>query len=224
MIEINVLVFTVQVGPSLLFHQGDGEITGIPESGDSFRYSLASGDIGGFQQEQLIIGAPFEDVQGSVAKGSIHTLDLTDCELGEKLVLGSSDLGGPDVASRWFGFAAHAAGLDGDRKEEMIIGAPGEQNPNGRGTLWVVYLGPDGLSEHRERLAPAGATRFGNSIAAGRFFTREGPLALAVGDPFLHIPDELGPGTGAVMLIPNLEIFSDGFESFNTLRWPLTVP
>ncbi|MCH9650454.1 MAG: integrin alpha [Deltaproteobacteria bacterium] len=223
-IQIKVENFSVETATSLLFLQGDGEISGTSENGDQFGYSLASGDIGGFQQEQLIIGVPFEDVFGTTNQGSIHTLGLTGCDLGEKLVMDGSVLGGPNVAFSQFGFSVHAADLNGDRKEELIIGAPNELHATGQGTLSVFYLDPDGFPEFQERLAPTGAQRFGNTIASGRFFTRDGPLALAVGDPLLLSPDQEGPRTGGVMLIPNQEIFSDGFESFNTLRWTLTVP
>ena len=56
-----------------VWSQGSEGITGTPEAGDQFGYSLAAGNFGNSSQADLAIGVPFED-QAATNDGAVNVI------------------------------------------------------------------------------------------------------------------------------------------------------
>jgi len=97
------------------------------EEFDAFGFSIATGDVNGDGQQDIIVGAP-QPIQGG--KGKVYVYDGKDGSLihkfSSKIPRGNSD----------FGSAVVAADFNGDGRDEVAIGAPG--NPEGEVFIYTV--------------------------------------------------------------------------------------
>ena len=57
-----------------IWHQGRRGIAGANEAGDAYGYSVATGDFNGNGIDDLLIGAPFEDIQTTVDAGKVGVI------------------------------------------------------------------------------------------------------------------------------------------------------
>ena len=127
----------------------DGE-SGWSRSG----YSVSSaGDINGDGYDDIIIGAPFADLNGERSgltyvvfgkeSGFSRTIDLSELDGGDGFRIDSENTGD------WSGYSVSSAGdFNGDGYDDVIIGASGGASPNGdySGSTYVVFGKESGFS------------------------------------------------------------------------------
>ena len=112
---------------------------GSVEPGDNFGYSLAAGRFNDGAYSDLAISAPFENYGGKTA-GVVAVLRGTSTRLvnhGGFLHQGMGHWA--NETGDEFGYSLAAGNLDNDSRDEMAIGAPGENGGNG----YVFVFGYD---------------------------------------------------------------------------------
>lgn len=190
------------------WHQGSPGIRAALEYDDRFGWSLAAGDFNGDTYDDLAIGAPFEnlyiDANATVIFGRSALPDWR-LEAGAVVVLYGGPAGLSTAKSKllhqhkagvkgkaqnhdWFGAALTAGDFDGDGRDDLAVGVPGE---NVTGAVQVFYGSAGGVSD-RDQLwfqdSPGvddeseRGDGFGSSLAAGNFgySSREDDLAIGI--------------------------------------------
>ncbi len=106
-----------------------GRIPGRPGGGDHFGAALAAGDFDGNGRDDLAVGVPGENRKALSDSGVVAIIDGSARGLRPK---GSSQLSqagriknSPQPHDR-FGSSLLAVNLDGDRRDDLVIGVPGE--------------------------------------------------------------------------------------------------
>lgn len=161
------------------WYEGRSGMPGVLGSYDDFGAALAAGDFDGNGTDDLAIGVPREDVSGARDAGSVH---LLFGRFREGLArTGALRLVQPDGSESYdrFGGSLAAGDLDGDRRDDLAVGAPGEGFGSlaGAGAV-TVFLAPTttaAATHHYTQgtngIAGAAASyeRFGESLAMADF-------------------------------------------------------
>ncbi|MEO3856996.1 FG-GAP and VCBS repeat-containing protein [Acrocarpospora sp. B8E8] len=162
-------------------------------STDQFGAALATGDFDGDGTADLAIGAPGDNLEKK-AEGTV-----TVVEKGRRTLYSQDSPWVKGFAESWdhFGSALAAADFNGDGRDDLAIGVPGEglsvyprAMEYGEGTVHVIYGSSGGLKTSttegwtQNSLAgiPRMYDRFGSSLAAGDL-NGDGDAELAVGIP-----------------------------------------
>ncbi len=172
-----------------------GEVAGSPEPHDRFGAALAVGDFDGDGRDDLAVGVPGEDVGSRSDAGSVTILYGSRSGLSparsEAFSQSGSVKGSPEGNDR-FGFALAAGDFDGDGRDDLAVGVPGEDvgSKVDGGSVNVLYGGANGLRKAgNQTWSQNGAVngvvergdRFGSSLAAGNFDgDRRDDLAIGV--------------------------------------------
>jgi len=174
---------------------------GQNEAGDTFAYALASGDFNNDGYMDLAVGAPFEAPGSAPKSGYVFVFKGTKYGLAPWYGLSQAGLGVNENGDQ-FGYALAAGDFNGDGKDDLAVGAPGESpaaDPKsgyvfvfkGTSKKLVAWKGLDqtdlGVNENGDR--------FGESLAIGDF-NGDGKDDLAVGAPGESIA--AGPKSGYV--------------------------
>jgi hypothetical protein len=203
-------------------------------AGDHFGASLAIGDFDGDSELDLAIGAPnknhgagnpSDSGRAYVAYGPIEdgVQDVFDI-LGEDGVPGQTA-----AADELFGSALAAGDFDGDGRDDLAVGAPGEFS-GGDGAVLSFYGGPSALAgSTRFNEGSVGGTAgdgqaFGSVLAAGDF-DGDGIAEVVIGVPDAPVA---GANSAGIVYVtrafdPAL-LFVDGFEEDGTASWSAVVP
>ena len=192
-----------------LWSQDSPGVPGVAQAFDWFGSALASGDFNGDGEDDLAVGAPFEGdedganetsvgavvvihgAHGPVAFGGGLSTDVIDAQLWTQ---DSSGIEGTEEANDLFGYALAAGDFNGDYRDDLAIGVPGE-DVNGivdAGAVNVIYGSVSGLTSANDQLwhqdvasvegVAASYDYFGSVLAAGDF-NGDGMDDLAVGVP-----------------------------------------
>jgi len=190
---------------SRTYTQASRGVPGTPEQADFFGQSLAAGDLTGDGADELVVGAPGEQVVGRSQQGAVWVLvgrsgrGFSRAQAWNQSSPGIADdpesegcLGSPEQ----FGRTVAVGDFDGDRRGDLAIAVPGEataRNAEGdcvRGGLVHVLHGVAGGvtgagSETFDGSMPslpdeASQYRFGDTLATGDF-NGDATADLAVG-------------------------------------------
>ena len=188
---------------TLLTQAGD-VVPGVPEEVDRFGQAVATGDFNGDGVQDLAVGVPGENL----AEGRVQVLPgVANASLGSApgRTYGQNTTGVPGAveADDQFGAAVAAGDATGDGRDDLAVGAPGENSGGaqeflGQGAVSFLRGSATGLTGAQAQTwtqnspgveGKAGRDdQFGASLAMGPL--DNGPLAdVAIGAPF----DAVGP-------------------------------
>jgi hypothetical protein len=190
-----------------VWYQGTVDVLGGPEPFDQFGADLAVGDFDDDGFDDLAIGVLGEDISGQENAGAVNVIYGSNEGLtvtGNQL-LTQEEINEGDI----FGRSLAAGDFNNDGKDDLAVGAPGEDLETSgveRGGVVDRFFGSDtGLSETGSQLTQTGLDHdlsedddeFGWSLAAGNLG------AGAADDLIIGVPAEsLGePGEGALHVV-----------------------
>ncbi|MCH2107615.1 MAG: hypothetical protein MK291_13360, partial [Planctomycetes bacterium] len=193
-------------------------VAGVCESGDSFGASLAAGDINGDGVDDLVIGAPGEDIGSIQGAGMIHVIWGTNWGLSTAYDASfhqdSSGVPGDAEEGDGFGRALAIGDFDGDHYMDLAVGVPGEDLFGAGSSAGMVNLfrgRPNGIATSSRTLsqfrsiAPSwdwmaqSWDKFGSSLAAADI-NGDGRDDLVVGSPGEDIGSKSSAGAVDVIL------------------------
>jgi hypothetical protein len=184
-----------------LFYQGNG-IQGTPENNDLFGSALAAGDFDGNGYDDLAIGVPFEDY--SVADdGVVHILwsGQFGLETDFNMLWRQSLISGQVLeANDHFGYSLESGDFDGNGKDDLAIGVPGQNVAplTGAGVVHIMYGAFNASIIDTFHSGIIGTNdNFGQALAAGDF-NGNGYDDLAVGAPYDNTTTKTDNGTVTV--------------------------
>ncbi len=167
------------------------------EAGDRFGAALATGDFDGDGFDDLVVGAPLEDV-GSTESGAVTLFFGSPTGIGNGDFIDQTLSAAANEDGDGFGAALAAGDFDDDGFDDLVVGTPGEATDAGQvvhsGVVHVFAGGAGGLAAGVLFQQPqAGGTNqdgdeLGAALATGDF-DGDGYDDLAIGAP--------GDGAGA---------------------------
>lgn len=203
-----------------------GDVPGAVDPGDEFGAVLASGDFNGDGHADLAVGVPGE---GNGA-GAVLVF-MAPCGDGSaQRISQAGSFPGAHEAGDGFGTALAAADFDGDGRDDLAIGVPGEDIDDRAddGNVVVVFGSANGLDESQTASLsqrgganpgkPQNGDRLGASLAAGDF-DGDGNSDLLVGVPGEDVRKAVD--AGAVMTFYGAD---DGFDPSETEVWKQRGP
>jgi hypothetical protein len=167
------------------FHQDTPGIGDASEDDDNFGSSLAAGDFDNDGYDDLAIGVPYEDV--TVTFGEVDNAGMVQTLYGSGVGLSTSrsqtfDQGTAGMADSpeggdQFGKALTAGDFNGDGRDDLAVGVPGENSF--AGAVQILYGSAPGLTTTGNELwtqdspgvpdSDEDYDEFGHSLAAGDF-------------------------------------------------------
>ena len=193
-------------------HSFTGNSAGLPnfsETNDRFGETLAAGDFNFDGFDDLVVGAPSEDLRGRADAGAVWVLPGTfrGTSTEQSVILHQNKAGvsGVNENGDHFGASLTVGDLNGDSYSDLVIGVPNEAfgKRNNVGLIQVFTGGAAGLvgsasmSWHQDSTGVRGRAeqgdRFGSSLAAGDF-DGDGYDDVAVGVPGEDVRGVAGVG------------------------------
>ena len=131
-----------------MWSQGNQGITGTPEAGDEFGYSLAAGNFGNGSQADLAVGVPFED-QTATNDGAVNVIYGGPGGLAvagnEVWSQGNQGITGTPEAGDQFGYSLAAGNFGNGSQADLAVGVPFEdQTATNDGAVNVIYSAATG--------------------------------------------------------------------------------
>ncbi|WP_432167344.1 FG-GAP and VCBS repeat-containing protein [Streptomyces sp. bgisy031] len=125
--------------------QDTGNVPGGSERGDGFGGELSLGDINGDNYQDLVVGAPGENLGGVTDTGSVTVLygsasGIDTQSGGQFFAQSTAGVPGSDETKDFFGNEVKLTDVTGDGKADLTIGAYGENTGNGA----LTYLPSNG--------------------------------------------------------------------------------
>ncbi|NNN31307.1 VCBS repeat-containing protein [Streptomyces sp. S3(2020)] len=116
-------------GPSgsMTYNQASSGVSGTPEAGDNFGYSVSAGDTNGDGYADLAVGVPQEDVAGKEDQGGVTVFrGGSDGLTGSRSTWIPQTVLGPADSYVSFGSPVRLRDLDRDGKADLTVGANGD--------------------------------------------------------------------------------------------------
>lgn len=169
-LEVNAGAFTVipgsangpKLGQARTYRQGDG-LPDAAELDDFFGFTMTSGDFDGDGHGDLVVTAPFEDIDGVVDAGAVMVIPGSADGLvpADAVLLHQTAATGGLGQSEFFGWSVTSGDFDDDGDDDLAVGVPGEDigGRNNAGAV-VVFDG----------------SRTGIDAQSGRVFSQAGPV------------------------------------------------
>ena len=197
-----------------IFSQDTAGIKGVAEKRDLFGFSLASGDFDGDGRDDLAIGVPAENLGDIGDAGAVNIIYGGPGGLsaaGDQLFTQETS-GIKGVAERFdqMGWSLAAGDFNNDGRDDLAIGAPGEDvgSRENAGAVHVLYGSASGLGAAGDLLLTQNTTgiigdaeafdRFGTALAAADF-DGDGRDDLAIGAPWDSVAGEAEIGVVNVL-------------------------
>lgn len=204
-------------GPDVQFwSQNTTGVAGTAEAFDQFGYSLAAANFDDDPADDLVVGVPFEDLEGRVDAGLVHViygdwgngLLATRDQLWHQNKSGVRGYGADMAdANDRFGFAIAGGDLNGDGFDDLVVGVPWEDVPGSIGGVCGSVCTDVG-AVHVFKGASSGVTIQGNNQwTIQRFWSNwlepgdQAGYALTFGDFNGDEVDDLAVG------VPGAEVF-----------------
>ncbi|GMU65601.1 MAG: hypothetical protein AMXMBFR36_18750 [Acidobacteriota bacterium] len=195
---------------SFQLDQGQPLVTGEAELDDEFGFALAVADFDGDGFDDLVVGAPGEDV----GCGAFHVFfgAASGLARGDDVYRDETGLGGQSESQDLFAFALASGDFDGDGHDDLVVGIPGEDGGPGNeafasGRVGVLFGAAGGFDfDHpqfwtQDDILGPGTTEtddfFGLPVTAGDF-DRDGFDDLAIGSSGEFVT---GPLDGAAVVL-----------------------
>lgn len=218
-------VVQVIMGDASLIMQDDSlwsqqQLSGVAlETNDQFGFSIAAGDFKGDGIDDLVVGVPYEDLEGATDGGVVHVINgiASGLTATENITLSqdSGTLFGIPETGDAFGSALATGDLDLDGFDELIIGTPLEDTSVNSGGLVHVVFGESsglGVSETLHYLSDNEGATLGNALVVGDFGYGQTLQMAQAGRASLDMDLNAGALFSVVYQNPYL-IFKNGFES-----------
>jgi hypothetical protein len=215
------------------WHQDRPGVNGIAAVNDHFGSALAVGDFNGDGFSDLAIGVGGKTVSGFVFAGAVNILygsatGLTASD-DQQWTQDSSGINDSAEAADFFGVALAAGDFNGDGRDDLAIGAPGdsEEDVDSAGMVNVLYGSATGLTNVNDQhwhqnssgindTAELGDS-FGFKLAAGDF-NGDGRDDLAVG-----VPNEGVDGQGQAGMVNVIYGSDTGLTNSDDQIWHQNV-
>jgi hypothetical protein len=215
----------LQSAKSQIWKQGDGDMSGNPESEDEYGNALSSGDFNNDGYCDLAIGVPGEDISFPYYDdaGMVHILYGSSSGLSSTGSLSITQESIGVQGWRRLGFSLAAGNLNGDLYHDLIIGAPGRVvNTDYDGKACVLFGSSSGVTvtnlqiikpEFNLFVSP-GNDRFGHAIAIGDI-NYDGFDDAIIGVPGASVDADAYAGMIQVLYGSDLGLITNSTELWN---------
>ncbi|MDJ1136074.1 FG-GAP-like repeat-containing protein [Streptomyces iconiensis] len=137
--------------------QNSAGVPGVNEDGDEFGKSLSAGDVNGDGYADIAVGVPGEDIgSGAAGKDAGAVVQLLGGKGGlsgtgaKNYDQGTAGVPGAVEGGDGFGSALSLHDTDGDGRDDLAVGAPGEDGAGASavdaGAVWVLRGSTSGLT------------------------------------------------------------------------------
>ncbi len=184
-----------------LITQDSPGVPGIVEAGDRLGFAMTTGDFDGDGRVDLAVGAPGESIGSEASAGAVFVFPGSASGLNlsgaSSLHQDTSGVPGGSESGDQFGSSLSAGDVDGDGKDDLAVGSPGEgiAGSQDSGAVHVFWGGASGLKGTRSDWVHQDSSGIKGKAESGDEFGS----ALAVGDLTGNLRDELAigiPGEG----------------------------